>query len=198
MKKEEWKEIDGYGSLYFVSNHGSIKSTRSGKKMAVSAGAGGYLKVSLTASNGVRKTYLVHRLVAFAFIGAPKRGQEVDHVNGDARDNRADNLRWVLHFENVANPITRERYKATLGSAEFQSRMAAAHRTGALKRWKSPTERERARAAATKYPLDAIKRIVELRKTGFPFPRISAVMGLSVSSVKHLYYRRGVDEKYGH
>lgn len=48
------------------------------------------------------QTLYVHRLVAMAwhadtyFVGA-----EVNHINGNPRDNRAENLEWVTHRQNI-------------------------------------------------------------------------------------------------
>jgi hypothetical protein len=53
----------------------------------------GYARAEI---NGM--SVLMHRLV----MGA-KRGQEVDHRNGDKLDNRRSNLRFSTHSQNMAN-----------------------------------------------------------------------------------------------
>jgi len=47
----------------------------------------------------------VHVLVCEAFHGPRPVGQEVRHLNGNKRDNRAENLRWGTRDENVADMI---------------------------------------------------------------------------------------------
>ena len=54
-------------------------------------------------------TFPLHRAVAELFVINPNNYNEVDHINGNSLDNRAINLRWVTHKENMNNPITRKR-----------------------------------------------------------------------------------------
>jgi hypothetical protein len=49
---------------------------------------------------------MMHRLVVDA-----KRGQIVDHANGDPLDNRRDNLRFCSHAENMRNSKRRKHNK---------------------------------------------------------------------------------------
>ena len=51
------------------------------------------------------KVYLVHRLVALAFIPNPDNKPEVDHINKNRIDNRIENLRWVTSKENKETAI---------------------------------------------------------------------------------------------
>lgn len=55
--------------------------------------------MNLHTSSGNRKM-TVHRLVALAFIANSNNKPEVDHINKNRKDNRADNLRWVTRKEN--------------------------------------------------------------------------------------------------
>jgi hypothetical protein len=48
------------------------------------------------------RRYLVHVLVARAFLGPRPRGKEVAHVNGRGTDNRAKNLCYRTHRQNEA------------------------------------------------------------------------------------------------
>lgn len=45
----------------------------------------------------------VHRMVAELFVPNPDNFPEVDHINRNSHDNRAVNLRWVTHAENMQN-----------------------------------------------------------------------------------------------
>ena len=50
----------------------------------------------------------IHKAVAELFIPNPENKPQVDHINTDRYDNRAENLRWVTAKENNNNPLTRK------------------------------------------------------------------------------------------
>ena len=60
---------------------------------------GQYSGVTLS-HEGKRRSHLVHRLVAAAFLGPCRKGQHVDHRNDKKTDNRAENLEYVTPKEN--------------------------------------------------------------------------------------------------
>ena len=64
-----------------------------------------------TLPENISGNYLVHRLVAEAFIPNIDNKPHIDHINTVRDDNRVENLRWVTHLENQRNPITNKRLK---------------------------------------------------------------------------------------
>lgn len=99
-----WKEIPECPG-YFVSDSGQVKSVLSGKERVLKQsfdGAKHYLHVCLRCK-GVYKTPQVHRLVAELFVKNtnPEVNNTVDHINCVKTDNRACNLEWVSHCENM-------------------------------------------------------------------------------------------------
>lgn len=98
-----WKNGEKWttGFNYWVSNLGRVKN-KHGRILTLQSNDAGYLRVCLQI-NGKSKWYRVSRLVAEAFIPNPENKPEVDHINRNRADNRAENLRWVTRLENMNN-----------------------------------------------------------------------------------------------
>ena len=95
MKKEIWKDIKDYEGLYQVSNFGRVKSIRFGKERILKSGTNnwGYLFVKLC-KNGKIKPFLVHRLVAEAFLPNTDNLPCVNHKDENKQNNNVNNLEW--------------------------------------------------------------------------------------------------------
>lgn len=77
-------------------------------------GSGGYLYVRI---NG--KNYLVHRIVAEAFIPNPKNKPQVDHISR-IKTNSVENLRWVTPSQNCRNTAQHDRVDARGGTHYYE------------------------------------------------------------------------------
>lgn len=105
--KETWKAIKGYEDRVEVSNTGKIRSIRTnhGKYQqkelkSFFSTTCQYPMVQITKNNVTRK-YLIHRLVAEAFVDNPHSKKEVNHIDGNKLNNNAYNLEWVTRSENM-------------------------------------------------------------------------------------------------
>lgn len=121
---EVWKPVPGYEGFYEVSNMGRVRSLprvvedKLGRRRPVpgcmlkltprqpgnQAGNISYLAVGLC-RNGTTKSVTVHRLVVLAFLGEPKPGQVVRHLDGDHRNNKLSNLVWGTPVENAQDAM---------------------------------------------------------------------------------------------
>ena len=92
--KEIWKDIKDYEGHYQVSNLSRVKSIKFGKEIILKQNIkGGYYSVVLS-KNGIVKNYLVHRLVAEAFIDNTDNLPCVNHKDEDKLNNNVDNLEY--------------------------------------------------------------------------------------------------------
>ena len=103
----EWKSVTGYEGLYEVSDSGLVrgidryaqlpdgkKRFAKGRELKLGITNRGYVDVRLN-KNAVSKSHLVHRLVAEAFLPNPERYPMINHLSGDKKDNRTENLQWT-------------------------------------------------------------------------------------------------------
>lgn len=111
--KEEWRDVQGYEGHYQVSNLGHVRSIKNGvsRILQLKTNNKGYHCVALC-KDGVVKDYKVHRLVGFAFVpGHSSERKEIDHIDGNPKNNSPSNLRWVTHSENLSNPLTKAKLR---------------------------------------------------------------------------------------
>lgn len=111
---EKWLDVVGYEGIYEISDEGRVRSkegkttfskqhgTRSwkGRLLKPRPSTQGYLRVSLF-KNKKRKEFLIHRLVAEAFIPNPDNKEIINHKDGNKRNNNLKNIEWCNYKDNL-------------------------------------------------------------------------------------------------
>lgn len=109
---EHWKDIPEWQGYYQASNKGRIRSldrvvnsTHNSKRTII----GSLIKTRLDSNkrymivdlhlNRIKKTILVHRLIAHTFLGMIE-GYEINHKDGNTKNNCISNLQICTHSEN--------------------------------------------------------------------------------------------------
>ncbi len=121
---EQWKQIAGFPD-YEASTMGRIRRLPSGRVMVNCYQTSGYQKVTLR-RNPLQKTLLVHRIVAAVFISEIPAGIQVNHINGDKRDNRLENLELVTPKDNLLHA------QSILGVAPVHPGIGSKHHSAKL------------------------------------------------------------------
>lgn len=115
---EEWKPVyvAHLSDFYEVSNMGRVRSVDrirmgangpqrcDGKILRPRINKLGYIQVSLF-RDGKAKTFLVHRLVAFAFVPNPLDMPIVNHIDGNKGNPIDTNLEWTTDRMNRQHAI---------------------------------------------------------------------------------------------
>lgn len=81
-----------------VGNYGTIIKPN-GRQARQSNHSLGYLSVGITIDGKV-KVMKSHRVIAMAWIENPQNKATVNHIDGNKKNNRADNLEWLTLSEN--------------------------------------------------------------------------------------------------
>ena len=111
---ENYVPIEGYEGIYEISNYGHVRTSKGkvtysnlhGERhwkqrvLKLKTDKDGYHRVTLW-KNKVPKDFLVHRLVASAFVSNANKLEVVNHLDGDKSNNYFKNLEWTNYKGNL-------------------------------------------------------------------------------------------------
>ena len=101
----EWKRITWVGDGRFIINeNGEIINTITNNVLTPYITNKGYKAIDLY-FNGIREKWLVHRLVAMAFLPNPNNFPVVLHLDDNRLNCSVSNLKWGTYLENNKQAI---------------------------------------------------------------------------------------------
>lgn len=115
----EYRKVEDFP--YSVTYDGVVRNDRTGHILKPVTSNSGYCCVKLW-DRGRGKNSFVHRLVALAFVPNPDNKPEVNHIDGDKKNNSASNLEWVTAAEN------KRHCREVLGKINRNPNTEAAHK----------------------------------------------------------------------
>lgn len=159
---EVWKDVVGYEGIYEVSSYGRVRTCEGKITHSVRHGMRIWkqrvLKAKLGKDHAYRVTlwkekkpcdFLVHRLVADAFLGVPKEKLTVNHIDGNRENNHLENLEWLKASDNI-----KEGFKTGLYP---QKKIILKDEKGKEFEFRSMSECSRALGRSTGYVWNCIK-----------------------------------------
>ena len=144
--REVWRAVKNYEGRYEVSNFGRVKSLYDArhniyreKILKPYSNGKGYLRVGLF-KDGKHKKFLVHVLVAQAFIPNQQNLPCLNHIDENTMNNCVNNLEWCTHEYNNNYGSHKQRIAKSLSKVVAQHDLI----TGELiKIWPNAYEVER-------------------------------------------------------
>lgn len=163
---ETWKPIQGYEGFYEISDRGRVFSLK--RKIFLKHHPGWnreYLQFVLRKRMEPQQSATVHRLVARHFLETFREELQVNHKNGNKKDNRLENLEMVTAEENMKH----------------------AHAVLHVRQGRKYKGEEHYQATVTESIVHEIRR---LKSSGMSYGKIAIKFGIGKSAVKHIANRR--------
>jgi len=100
MIDEIWVSLDSLCGVYEISSYGRVRSVKTKKILKTPISNCGYPRF-YGSIHGKKRAFLVHRLIADAFIPNNERKPFINHIDGDKTNLAISNLEWCTHKENM-------------------------------------------------------------------------------------------------
>lgn len=122
-KRMVYRGVD-LGDYYLVSDDGQIKGVKSGRTRRQTISKKGYMLCAISLGSRKNKTCIrVHKAVAETFIQNPEKKPEVNHLDGNKRNNCVTNLEWVSPKENTRHATETGLRKTIIGEQNGNSKL---------------------------------------------------------------------------
>lgn len=164
LQDEIWKPVItpyyNYTGLYSVSNFGRIWAVRKKCIMKQYTTWNGRLEVGLSNPEFIKRER-VHRLVAYVFIENLNNLPQINHIDGNTKNNNVNNLEWVTHSENMLHAYKHGLINKKVGTNSVLS----------------------------KYSEETIKSLIDdLKNTGLSVPELSKKYNVSKGLIHSIQY----------
>lgn len=108
MNYKSIKEIKGFENCkidYLIYENGQIYSIKFNKFLKCPTDTKGYKYLDLRHSKCKYRCPKIHRLVALAFIPNPNNLPQINHKDGNKKNNSVDNLEWCTNLYNTIEAV---------------------------------------------------------------------------------------------
>ena len=118
---ERWTFVPNTNCMIMVSDTGRVVSylrdKEYGTELKLTPDKKGYMRLAVTIERK-KLHFKLHRLVAEAFVPNPNAKKQVNHIDGNKANNRADNLEWVSNYENSHHAMEHGLWKNVTEAAQ--------------------------------------------------------------------------------
>ena len=156
--EEIWKETYFNGLKYYISNYGNVETDN--KEIKLRENKDGYF-VFTAGKKKHRSVIKVHRAVAMLFVDGYQENFEVNHIDFNRQNNRADNLEWISHRDNIYHSIKNGRYDKLYVSQKYNN-------------------------ANAKLSIEQVKEIKQKLKDGVTVMKIAKEYGRGWTTIDHI------------
>ena len=98
---------------YHISTKGEITNKKSGRTLKPQTQKLGYQTICIARPKKNPKSVYIHKIVAVFHIPNPNNYSLINHINGNKKDNRVENLEWITAQNNILHAFRTGLKKAT-------------------------------------------------------------------------------------